>query len=98
MPNYLDLKKGDQVMYSREFLRNIGTYTGEICFVIGEVLEDSEIVSPGHAARVCRVLWVGHSPSWGKEFISEYLLSESRVLTCNLERSVFPHILWNEVE
>ena len=38
-------KVGDQVQYKAAFLRNIGTYTGDICFTKGEVTEIKDLGS-----------------------------------------------------
>jgi len=33
-----ELKKDDIVMYSRNFLRSIGEYTGDLCFCEGKII------------------------------------------------------------
>lgn len=80
---------GDRVMYSSEFLRSIGVFTGEICFVIGEV-QELDLVSPGHPAVLVTVKWVSHGPSWDiRHYGSKYLGTTSLVLNCNLEHSIW---------
>ena len=50
----VELKIGDRVAFSREFLRNTGQYTGWAPFARGEVIAHVEL-SKGHV--LARILW-----------------------------------------
>lgn len=78
-------KVGDKVMYSREFLRNICAYTGDICFVIGTVTN----VEQWPEFVLVSLCWTDYSPAWPKSFTREWQGEHVKVLACNLEPSPF---------
>jgi hypothetical protein len=89
MKNAHTFKPGDKVMFARAHLRNIGVYTGEMCFVIGTVTNVEKWAAASKTASLITVVWTGYSPSWPASYIRTYEGTEQRVLSCNLEKSPF---------
>lgn len=48
------LSVGDQVKYSRQWLRNTGQYTGDICFAKGRIIE---LISVGGSLTLAKIDW-----------------------------------------